>query len=175
MKTLSTFLLLFLLILPCAIQAQENAFSGEYSSPVITFAIVAYDFNETLDFYTQILGMQKVDEFSIDEAFGKRSGLSNGVPFDVTVLRLTDDPNSSQIKITSFENPDELTKSEFIQDKLGVQYLTILVKSMKPFIDRIDEYGIEYRGETPTPLGNGRQFVLIQDPNGLFIELIGPE
>ena len=170
MKKFGLSLLLGFVLFTHHVKAQAQP--DEYASPVITFAINAYDMEESLEFYTSILGMNIVDEFTIDSNFGLKSGLSNGVPFHVKVLRLTDDPNSAQIKITSFEN-QTLTKDEFIQDKIGVQYLTILVKNLDPFIERIRTNNIEFRGDTPIPLGKNQRFVLIQDPNGLFIELIG--
>lgn len=172
MKSSITLLFLYL-ISSTTVFAQNDDLKGEYASNIITFAIVAYDVEETLEFYTEVLNMKVVSEFSINEEFGKRSGLSDGVPFDVTVLQLNNDPNSSQIKITGFNNKEDLTKDEFIQDRIGVQYLTILVKNVDPFIDRLNERGIEFRGQTPTELNDGKRFVLIQDPNGLFIELIG--
>jgi len=46
---------------------------------------------------------------------------------------------------------------------------------MKPFLKRIKEHNIKLIAETPTKLDDGRQFVLIQDPDGTFIELIGSE
>ena len=166
----SFILVLFLLLLTSTYtRAQKN----EYASPIITFAINAYDMDETLDFYSSILGMKVNEEFTVDSSFARVSGLSNGVPFHVKVLRLTDDPSSSTLKITSFPNQAKITKDEFIQDQMGVQYLTILVKNLNPFIERIKANDIDFRGDTPVPLGEDRRFVLIQDPNGLFIELIG--
>lgn len=163
-------LVLFLLFFT---STYTHAQESEYSSPIITFAINAYDMDETLDFYTSILGMKVIQEFTVDSSFARISGLSNGVPFHVKVLRLTDDPNSSTLKITSFPDQSEITKDEFIQDRIGVQYLTIQVKNLNPFIERIKANDIDFRGDTPVPLGEDRRFVLIQDPNGLFIELIG--
>ena len=34
---------------------------------------------------------------------------------------------------------------------------------------------VKLLGDTPTSLDESTQFVLIQDPDGTFIELIGPE
>jgi predicted enzyme related to lactoylglutathione lyase len=65
-------------------------------------------------------------------------------------------------------------RGEVIQDDTGMQYITILVKDLKPFIDRLKKHGTQMLGETPIQLGSGDHFVLIQDPDGTFIELIGP-
>jgi predicted enzyme related to lactoylglutathione lyase len=66
-------------------------------------------------------------------------------------------------------------KQNFVPDDTGIQYITIYVKSMKPIIERIKLHGIKTLGITPTKLDETRHFVAIQDPDGNFIELIGPE
>ena len=64
-----------------------------------------------------------------------------------------------------------IKKSKYIQDDIGVQYLTIYVNSITPFLKRIKSNNIKLLGQTPTTTGD-KQYVLIQDPNGVFIELI---
>jgi len=61
-----------------------------------------------------------------------------------------------------------------VPDDTGVQYITIFVKSMKPLIERIQKHKVKMLGKTPTMLDANRQFVLVQDPDGTFVELIGP-
>ena len=63
-----------------------------------------------------------------------------------------------------------------IMSHTGMQYITINVTSLAPFLKRIKAHGVKLLGETPVPLGSdgARSFVLIQDPDGTFIELIGP-
>jgi hypothetical protein len=65
-------------------------------------------------------------------------------------------------------------KQNFIQDDTGVQYITINVKALKPIIDRLKQKNIPLLGSTPTQLNKNSQFILVQDPDGTFIELIGP-
>jgi hypothetical protein len=54
-----------------------------------------------------------------------------------------------------------------------MQYITIFVKSLKPILARIKENNIDILSAEPTILSGGRHFVLIQDPDGTFVELIG--
>ncbi len=149
--------------------------ASEFQHGTILVGVVVTDFQKALDFYTNVLGMKKTGGFSIDEDFGKRSGLSNGVPFDVTILKLEDSPQATEWKLLSFGKKAAHPRPKYIQDDTGIQYVTIFVKSMKPFIERIKKHSVPFLGETPTTLGDGRQFVLVQDPDGTFIELIGPE
>jgi hypothetical protein len=55
-----------------------------------------------------------------------------------------------------------------------MQYITINVNSLAPFLERIKKHKVKLLGETPIPLGESDHFVLVQDPDGTIIELIGP-
>ena len=147
----------------------------EFEHGVIQFGIVVTDIDQSLKFYQDVIGMTKTGGFSIDEKFGRTSGLSNGAPFDVTILKLKDSPQATEWKLMSFNKKSSHPKPNYIQDDNGVQYVTIMVKSVAPFLKRIKEHNIPILSTTPTVLGDGRHFVLIQDPDGTFVELIGAE
>jgi len=148
---------------------------NDFESGTIQFGIVVSDLQKAIDFYTNVIGMTKTGGFPIDKDFGKKSGLTGGESFDVTILKLIDDPQATEWKLMSFGRKPNHPMPRYIQDDTGVQYVTILVKSMKPFLERIRHHGVKLLDETPVYLEDGRQFVLIQDPDGTFIELIGPE
>ena len=46
--------------------------------------------------------------------------------------------------------------------------------SLEPILGRIKKHGVKLLGETPITLNETDHFVLIQDPDGTIIELIGP-
>jgi predicted enzyme related to lactoylglutathione lyase len=172
MKRATASLFLVLAMGMAGFSAERNT---EFESDIIKVAIVASDVQATVDFYTNVIGMVKVREFDVDSVTSVQFGLSNGVPFHVTALKLNDSPQATELKITGFKNKPEHQPSGFIQDKIGVQYLTIYVTSMNPLIERIKANGVKFLGRTPAPAGEGYWFTLIQDPNGVFIELIGKE
>ena len=147
---------------------------SEFSSSLIGVGLVVSDLEKALDFYTNVVGMKKVGEFDIDEEFGKSSGLSGGIPFHVDVLKLEDSPEANQWKMISFGKDAGHPRSTYIQDDTGVQYITIMVTSLDPFLKRIKKHHVKLLGDTPIPLGPDRHFVLIQDPDGTIVELIGP-
>jgi hypothetical protein len=118
--------------------------------------------------------MVKAYSFKINEDFGKRSGLSNGVATEVTVLKLENSPEANEWKLMSFNKKSTKAKSKFIQDDTGVQYITINVKALKPVIERLKAKNVPFLGSSPIPLNQKSHFVLVQDPDGTFIELIGP-
>lgn len=147
---------------------------SEFPMGSIQIGVICSDLQQSIDFYTEVIGMTKTGGFSVDEAFAEKSGLTGGVSFDVTVLKLKDEPEAAEWKLMSFGKEAAHPPQKFILDDIGMQYITIFVKSMKPFLERINMHNVTLLEETPTFLEDGRQFVLVQDPDGNFIELIGP-
>lgn len=148
----------------------------EFSSKTIDVGVVVKDLNESLKFYKEVIGMVQVDRTFIDinEDFGKRSGLSNGIPFHVEVLKLGKGEDATEFKLMSFGERPENQQNNFIYDHTGMQYITIFVNDLEPIIKRIKEHEIPFLGDTPTPLSENKYFVLIKSPDDTFIELIGP-
>jgi len=168
-KIFLPFLILLFLISNNQVTAQS-----EFSSTTIEFGVVVSDIEKSLDFYTNVIGMHKVGEFDINEEFGKISGLTGGLAFHVDVLKLEDKPGATQWKLMSFEKDAAHTFSKYIQDDTGVQYVTINVTSLKPFLERIKKHQIKLLGDTPVQLDATNHFVLISGPDGTIIEIIGP-
>lgn len=163
------------LLLLSVVFGSNQAFSqNNFSSKVINIGVVVSDLDRSLDFYVNGIGMTKTGGFSLDQDFTKRSGLSGGLPFSITVLKLDNSPEATEFKLMSFEKKAEHRKSTFVQDDLGAQYVTINVKSLKPIIERLTKLKVKFLGSTPTVLNKDAHFLLVQDPDGTFVELIGP-
>ena len=170
MKNLSAILAIALAL----IFSTKTMAQSEFSSGLIGVGVVASDLEKSLDFYLNVIGMTKVGEFDVDADFGKVSGLSNGLPFHVDILKLQDSPEANQWKIMSFKKDGSHPMPTHIQDDTGMQYITIMVNSLEPFLKRIKKHKVKLMGDTPVPLGPDQHFVLVQDPDGTIIELIGP-
>lgn len=160
-----------LLVFGCILSslAQSN-----FSSKVIGVGVVVADLERSLDFYVNGIGMVKTGSFTINEDFGKRSGLTNGVPVSVTMLKLENSPDATDWKLMSFGKKATHPQPKYIQDDNGMQYITLQVKALKPIIDRLTQMKVPFLGSTPTPLNSNSHFVFVQDPDGTFVELIGP-
>mgnify|MGYP001813213588 CR=1 FL=1 len=170
MKKLNVFLIIAVFtMLSSNIMAQS-----EFSSGLIGVGVVCKDIDKSLDFYLNVIGMSKVSEFDVDGDFGTSSGLTDGIAFHVDVLKLEDSPDANQWKLMSFKKEGSHPISTYIHDDTGMQYITIMVKSLEPFLKRIKKHQVKLLGETPVPLGETDHFVLVQDPDGTIIELIGP-
>ncbi len=147
---------------------------SEFSSGLIGVGVVTRDLDKSLDFYLHVIGMTKVSEFDVDGDFGTSSGLTHGIAFHVDVLKLQDSPDANQWKLMSFKKEGSHPIPRYIHDDTGMQYITIHVNSLEPFLKRIKEHKVKLMGDTPVPLGEKDHFVLVQDPDGTIIELIGP-
>lgn len=147
-----------------------------FLSKTIHIGVVVSDMDKAMHFYKDVLGMVQVDKtfFDIDKKFGKSSGLTGGMPFHVEILKLGSGDDATQWKLMTFGKKSKKQKNAFIQDHTGMQYITIFVHELKPILKRIKEAGIKLLGDTPVKLGADNHFVLIQDPDGTFVELIGP-
>ncbi len=147
----------------------------DFAKSGISVGVVVEDLDKSLDFYLNVIGMVKTGAFSVDAARAKELGLSNGNGFDVTILKLENSEGAAEWKLMSFGKKATHPKQTYVPDDTGMQYVTIYVKSMKPILDRIKKHGVKTLGITPTKLDETREFILVQDPDGTFIELIGPK
>ena len=157
-------------------QSNQPALStpSNFTSKLIGLGVVVSNLERSLDFYMNAIGMVKAYSFKINAEFSKRSGLANGDSASVTVLKLENSPEANEWKLMSFGKKSAHTKQNFIQDDVGVQYITINVKALKPIIERLKQRNVPFLGSTPTQLNRNSQLLLVQDPDGTFIELIGP-
>ena len=147
---------------------------SDFTSKTIDIGVIVSDLDESLEFYKEVVGMQQTGEFSVDETMAKESGLSNGVPFDVKVLKLGAGEKATQFKLMSFGDRAVKQHNDYIYDHTGVQYLTINVKDLSPIVERVKAHDVTMRGNSPVKLDENRYLLLIRDPEGTFVELIGP-
>ena len=148
---------------------------NDFAKSGISVGVVVEDLNKSLDFYLNVIGMVKTGEFGVDAVKAKELGLSNGNSFDVKVLKLENNENAPEWKLMSFGKKAMHPRQTYVPDDTGMQYITIFVKSMKPLLERINQHDVKILCTSPSMLDETRQFVLVQDPDGNFIELIGPK
>jgi len=168
-------LTVFLAFIIMGVSAQNQSLKSEFSNPTIFVGSVVTDLAKSVDFYTNIIGMTKTSTFSVDGVKAKELGLTDGRPVDVTVLKLEDSPQANEWKLMSFGTKTGHKKPTYLHDDTGMQYITILVNHLNPIIERIEKNNIKILSGKPSTLSEGRFFILVQDPDGTFIELIGPK
>ncbi len=152
----------------------NNLKTTEFSHPSISVGNVVEDLEKSVDFYTNVIGMKKTGEFSVDVEKAKELGLTDKYQLDVTVLQLEESPQANVWKLIGLGTKPAHPKPKWLHDDTGMQYITINVKHLSPFIDRIKKYNVQILSKEGANLGKDKYFVLVQDPDGTFIELIGP-
>jgi catechol 2,3-dioxygenase-like lactoylglutathione lyase family enzyme len=161
------FTILVFVLFTFSTKAQSN-----FLKPTISIGIIVEDLDKSIDFYKNVVGMVQVREFVVDSDKAIRMGLSKGEKFDIKVLKLENSENATELKLMSFHKKTDPSKQKFLPDANGIRYLTLFVKTLQPVLERIKQNKVKTLGETPTMLDEKRQFVLIQDPDGNFIEFI---
>lgn len=169
----SIFSTFILIIQVMSLSAQMAPAPEEFSNPTISVGVVVSDLDKSVDFYTDVVGMIQTGAFSVDGENAKELGLSDGRRLDVKILKLENSERANEWKLMSFEKEASHPKQKYIHDDNGMQYITLFVKDINPFISRIKSHSVKILSNEPSVLDDGRKFVLIQDPEGTFIEIIG--
>ncbi|WP_346861146.1 VOC family protein [uncultured Draconibacterium sp.] len=147
---------------------------SQFTHPGIFVGSVVEDLDKSIEFYTEVIGMVKTGEFSVDKTTACELGLTNKYQLDVTILKLEDSPNATEWKLMSLGTKAKHPKQNYMSDDTGMQYITILVNDIKPVIERCKKHNVKILSGVPSKLGDGRSFILVQDPDGTFIEMISP-
>lgn len=162
-------LCLCFLVLPYHAEAQSAT-----ADPTIDVGVVVDDLDASLQFYREVLGMEQRRTIDIAKDFGQRSGLTGGSPTEIRVLTLGDGDAATEWKLMTFEDvPDAATESD-ITDQQGMQYITLQVDELGPYLERARAHDVTPLGDTPIALGEDNHFLLLQAPEGTFVEVIGP-
>lgn len=148
---------------------------GEFTSTTVDFGIVCSDVERSVDFYTQAVGLTELDGFDVPADFGKDSGLTDNHAFRVHVLVLGEGEKATKVKLMEFKKaPGKKADQSFIHSTLGMRYTTIFVKNIDAANLRMIAYGTMPLGKGLVQIPDGRFLGLYKDPDGNFIELVGP-
>ncbi|HXT58570.1 MAG TPA: VOC family protein [Pirellulales bacterium] len=161
--------------------ADDSSDAGSnFARTTIDVGVVVSDAKKAADFYTKALGFTEIEGFDVPAALGKDSGLIDGRPVHIRVLVLGEGETATKLKLLEF--PDVKSKpvdNAFIHSTLGPSYLTIYVKDTTAALERAKKHGIKPRAKGPVELPKGFPqgvyLTVVNDPDGNFIELVGPK
>jgi catechol 2,3-dioxygenase-like lactoylglutathione lyase family enzyme len=160
---------------PTRLMAQDQAAPKEFTKPVIDIGIVAREVEKSAKFYLEAIGFTEVAGFSVTGELGRKIGLIDNHPVKIRVFVLGQGDLATRIKLMSFpEAPGKTADQNFIHSTIGIRYLTLYVASADKALERLKKANVKTIGETPVDLGNGVRLIAVRDPDGNFIELIGP-
>lgn len=163
-----------LLLLPIAVFfsfpaiSQSNADLG-----VGAMGLVVSDIEASTAFYRDIIGMVEAGGFDLDEQWSKEAGAANNRPFKVKMFKMVDAPTATVVKLAYFDKTDKRQALSGIDNQSGVNYITLYYnyEGFANFIKRVEAAGIEKVGWVKR---DRYQLVFIRDPDGVFVELVGP-
>ena len=148
---------------------------SEFSKPVIDIGIVVSDVAKSAAFYTNAIGFKEVPGFKVTAERATEIGLTDHQPADIRVFTLGDGNLATRIKLMSFPAaPGKKPDPKFIHSTVGLRYLTLYVADMNAALKRLNQEQVKLLGKTPTDLGGGTWIAVLHDPDGNFIELVGP-
>ena len=147
----------------------------EFARTTIDIGIVVSNVEKTVQFYKNALGFTEVPGFDVSEEMGTDSGLTDHQAFHVRVLLLDDEQSATRLKIMEFSKaPGKKVDNRFIHSSLGLSYLTVFVADMTSAVERAKKAGVTPLKESYR-LGGNSYLTLLKDPDGNFIELVGPK
>jgi len=162
-----------LLLCLLASSVQILSAQGTFAQSRIDIGLVVSDLERSVSFYQDVLGLQRAYSFDVPTDFARKAGLTAGAPLHAVALRLTDDADAPVLKLVQTGQPT-VSRPEFITDQSGVRYLTVNLTALEPVLERLKQHNIRVLGSGPVTMNDRQSLALVQDPDGVFLELIGP-
>lgn len=164
----------------CITAGLASANAQEFTTPAVDLGIVVRDLDKSMKFYTEAIGMKAAGGFSVPGEFAGKAALSDNKTLNIKNLVLGDGPTASTIKLMQFEGTEsEQPKNDFIHSTVGFSYLTIHVADTNAAVKRLEKAGVKPLKATPialpAPLPTNIFLTLVRDPDGNFVELVGPK
>ncbi len=174
MRTARTLLALLLPLTISMIRADSHP-KPSFSSPVVDLGIVVRDLDRSVAFYRDVLGCKELDGFDVAPAFAADLGLTDRLGLEVRVLSPGGEGRRTRLKLMSFpQRTGATTDQTFIHSSLGFSYLTFRVADLDASVAALRKARVKLEGKTPLELGSGDSILVCRDPDGNFVELIGP-
>ena len=169
---------LFALSLPAFADHHAKGDSN-FATKTIDLGCVVKDIDASVKFYTEAIGFKVAGGFKVPADFAKKSGLTNSKPLDIKVLTLGDGDGVTKFKLMQVEGSGSKYKNKHIDSKLGFSYITISIKSTDTALARLAKAGVKPIAKGPVALPDNLDpslaLTIVRDPDGNFVELVGPK
>ena len=151
------------------------ASSPLYSRLTVDLGMVVSDLERSVKFYRDDLGLVAATPpgFDVSGELARDAGLTDQKPLRVKVFQLGEGETATRLKLMSFAEAKAGDQS-YISSNLGVRYLTFFVKDLDAVAARMKARSIPVLGKGPVALSGGIAIALVRDPDGNFIEFVGP-
>jgi len=164
-------LALALFLFPTA-QAQDASFA----KTTIDFGVVVSDLDASLKFYTEVVGFERAGNFTVSPEVANNAGLTQvSAPLTIEMLKLGKDKTATTLKLMHIPGAKK-PANDTIHASLGMSYMTIFVTDTTSALERAAKHGAKPLKKGPVDLGGGKNYLtLLLDPDGNFVELVGPK
>lgn len=154
----------------------EEKMVVEFSRGAIDFGIVCSDVEKSVAFYKNVVGMKEIDGFDVPASLATDAGLVDNHNLHVHVLVTQESSNATRLKLMQVKDaPGKKVDHEFIHSSLGMSYSTIWVSDIDASLTRAKAGNVKPVAKGPVALPNGMFLAVIRDPDGNFVELVGPK
>lgn len=151
---------------------------SQFSSATVDVGIVVKNAEESVAFYRDVIGMTQKNIVTVPKLAVGDAGLADYKTAKIYFMTLDASKKATTVKIMSFTGKHEKQNQKYVDSTYGISYLTIFVKDADALVARLKEQNIKILNKGPVslkPLGFAPNFlIVIKDPDGNFIELIGP-
>ena len=167
--------LIALLSLGAPQDAAPPAASPLYARTTIDIGVVVSDLERSLKFYRDDLGLVPATppSFDVPGELAGQAGLNDGGPLHIQVLLLGEGPSATKLKLLAVPGARKGDPAT-VASGLGPRYLTFLVKDLGAVIARMKERSIPIAARGPVVLPGGVGIAFVRDPDGNFVEFVGP-
>jgi catechol 2,3-dioxygenase-like lactoylglutathione lyase family enzyme len=160
------------------VSAKRTAAPFDFPRTTIDVGVHVSDIEASADFYANVIGFTEVDGFDVSAEFGTAAGLTDEQPLTVRVFVLGEGESATKVKL--MQVPDVEAKESdnaYVHSQLGFRYLTIYIEDMNATLTRLRAAGSAPVADGPVLIGedpSGAYLIVVRDPDGNLIELIGP-
>ena len=166
--------------LTLAIALAGQSVAQEFASPTIDLGVVVSDIEKSANFYTKVIGFKEQKGFSVPAEFAAKAGLTDKRQLDIRVFTLGEGPSATKLKLMQVKGANGVPgKNEFIETQFGFRYLTIMVADTSKAVERANAAGAKAIASgtvaIPKDIAEGLYLTIYKDPDGNFVELVGPK
>ena len=155
----------------------EAGLEGPYRTAVIDVGVIVSDIEAAEHFYEDALGFSEVDEFDVSAEVAGKSGLTDNKKFTADVMAIGEGEHATKIKLIEIPDaPGARQDSTFIHSTYGPSYLTLHVDDVDAVLAMAAKEGVKPLKDGPVRVAKDSPIflALVRDPDGNFIELVGP-
>lgn len=153
---------------------------SEFARATIDLGVVVSDIEKAAAFYKNAIGFREVGGFRVEAGFATDTGLSDNQPLAIRVFALGDEESATKLKLMQVPGVDSAkSKNDSIHAQLGISYITIFVNDTNKAMERLKAAGVKPLAKGPVALPKGFPegvfLTVVKDPDGNFVELVGPK